>query len=103
MGSGAEAPVSPAAPRPISMVHLITPHYQRKSFFRPRRPGKVWRAVRRYQVLELLAFTGAIAAVWLGAHLDNARQPWAAPEPAGVESASADLISEVPAGKRRPL
>jgi len=85
------------------MVHLITPHYQRRRFFRPRRRGSVWQVLRRYQVLELLAFTGAIAAVWLGAHLDNERQPWTAPEPAGVESASADLVSGEPAGKRRPL
>jgi len=85
------------------MVHLITPHYQRKSFFRPRRPRNVWGAVRRYQLLELLAFTGAIALVWLGAHLDNERQPWMPQEPAGVESASVDLIIEMPSGQRRPL
>jgi hypothetical protein len=85
------------------MVHLITPHYQRRSFFRPRRPRNVWGAVRRYQLLELLAFTGAIALVWLGAHLDNGRKPWTVPEPAGVESASADLIVGVPVGQRRPL
>jgi len=54
-------------------------------------------------LLELLAFTGAIALVWLGAHLDNGRKPWTAPEPAGVESASADLIIEMPARQRRPL
>jgi hypothetical protein len=69
------------------MVHLITPHYQRKSFFRPRRPRNVWRTVRRYQLLELLAFTGAIALVWLGAHLDNQRSPWVEFTPLGVESA----------------
>lgn len=85
------------------MVHLITPHYQRKSFFLPRRPRNVWGAVRRYQLLELLAFTGAIALVSLGAHLDNARQPWTAPEPAGVESARVDMIIGVPVGTRRPL
>ncbi len=86
------------------MVYLITPHYQRRSFFRPRRPRNVWRAVRRYQLLELLAFTGAIVLVWLGAHLDNERNTWAAPEPAGVESASVDLIIGVPIGTgRRPL
>lgn len=85
------------------MFHLIRPHHQRKSFFRPRRPRNVWGAVRRYQLLELLAFTGAIALVWLGAHLDNERKPWIAPEPAGVESASVDLIIEIPVGQRRPL
>ncbi len=85
------------------MVHLITPHYQRKRFFRPRRPGTLWGGVRRYQLLELLAFSGAIALVWLGAHLDNQRSPWAPPEPAGVESASADLSVGVPVGQRRPL
>ena len=85
------------------MLHLITPHYQRKRFFRPRRPRNFWGAVRRYQLLELLAFTGAIMLVWAGAHLDNKRQPWSAPEPAGVESASAGLIVGVPVGQRRPL
>jgi hypothetical protein len=82
------------------MVHLITPHYQRKRFFRPRRSGKVWRAVRRYQLLELVVLTGAIAGVWLGAHLDNQSNPWTAPQRAGVESASADLIVGVPLGVR---
>ena len=90
-------------PTNTCLVHLITPDYQRKRFFRPRRSGKVWGAVRRYQLLELLAFSGAIALVWLGAHLDNQRSPWAPPEPAGVESASADLIDGVPVGQRRPL
>jgi len=85
------------------MIHLITPHYQRKSFFRPRRPRNVWGAVRRYQLLELLTFTGAIALVWLGAHLDNERKPWMAQQPAGVESASVDLTIDLPAGTRRPL
>lgn len=85
------------------MLNLITPHYQRKSFFRPRRPRNVWGAVRRYQLLELLAFTSAIVLVWLGAHLDNKRQPWAAPEPAGVESASVGRIIGVPVRTGRPL
>lgn len=85
------------------MVHLITPHYQRKRFFRPRRRRHVWGAVRRYQLLELLAFTGAIVLVWLGAHLDNERNTWAAPESAGIESASVDLIIGVPLGTGRPL
>ena len=85
------------------MVHLFTPHWQRKRFFRPRRTGKVWRTVRRYQLLELLALTGAIALVWLGAHIDNQSNPWAQPEPPGLESASADLIVGVPVGQHRPL
>jgi hypothetical protein len=90
------------------MVHLITPHYQRKRFFRPKRRGKAWRTIRRYQLLELFAFTGAIALVWLGAQLDNRSSAWnQPPQPAGVESASADLIIGVPIGarqaQRRPL
>lgn len=86
-----------------SMAHLITPHYQRKRFFRPRRPRNVWGVVRRYQLLELIAFTGAIVLVWLGAHLDNERKSWTEPQPAGVESASVDLIIGVPLGTGRPL
>jgi hypothetical protein len=85
------------------MVHLITPHYQRKRFFRPRRSVNVWGVVRRYQLLELLAFSGAIALVWLGAHWDNQRSPWAFQEPLGVESARADLSAGVPVGQQRPL
>lgn len=85
------------------MVHLITPHYQRKRFFRPRRTGKVWRGVRRYQVLELFAFIGAIVLVWLGAHLDNQRTPWMTSEPAGVESASVELQVSVPTTTPRSL
>jgi hypothetical protein len=85
------------------MVHLITPHYQRKSFLRPRQPRNVWGVVRRYQLLELIAFTVAIVLVWLGAHLDNERNTWPGPEPAGVESASVDLIIGVPIGTGRPL
>jgi hypothetical protein len=82
------------------MVHLIKPHYQRKRFFRPRRPRKVWQTVRRYQLLELVGMTGVIALVWLGAQWDNQRTQWT-PEPAGVESASADLIIGVPVGSRQ--
>jgi hypothetical protein len=92
------------------MVHLITPHYQRKRFFRPRRRyswGKAWRVIRRYQVLELVVLVGAITAVWLGAHLDNQKNAWNAPQPAGVEQANADLITGVPVSsrqvRRRPL
>ena len=83
------------------MVHLIKPHYQRKRFFRPHRPRKVWQTVRRYQLLELIGMTGVIALVWLGAQWDNQRSQWAPPEPAGVESASADLIIGVPVGSRQ--
>ena len=92
------------------MVHLITPHYQRKSFFRPRRPRKdwrgTWRVVRRYQLLELFVLTGGIAFVWLATQIDSRPGSWTAPEPAGVELASADLIVGVPVGSRqgqRPL
>jgi hypothetical protein len=93
-----------------SMVYLIAPHYQRKRFFRPRRRvsvfGTAWRTMRRYQVLELLMLTGAIALVWVGAQVDNQSGSWNAPAPAGVESARADLITGVPVGSRqgqRPL
>jgi hypothetical protein len=44
--------------------------------------------------------TGVIALVWLGAQWDNQRTQWT-PEPAGVESASADLIIGVPVGSRQ--
>ncbi|MGH6737173.1 MAG: hypothetical protein ACRECX_14020 [Methyloceanibacter sp.] len=88
------------------MVHLITPHYQRKRFFRPKQRGKVWRAVRRYQLVELIVLTGGIALVWLGAHLDNQAKPWTQLILGNqVESASAELIDGVPVGtrQRRPL
>ena len=92
------------------MVHLIAPHYQRKSFFRSRRPGRAWRGtwrvIRRYQLLELLVLTVAIALVWLGAQIDNQSSEWTTPQPAGVESASADLTIGVSVGlrpKQRPL
>jgi hypothetical protein len=80
------------------MIHLITPHYQRRRFFRPRRPRKVWQAVRRYQLLELIALTGLIALVWLGAHLDNQRSPWVQIAPLGVESARAQSDQGVRGG-----
>jgi hypothetical protein len=92
------------------MVHLITPHYQRRRFFRPRRRvslGKAWRVVRRYQLLELVLLTGGIAAVWFGAYWDNRANSWDASQPPGVESASTDLIVGVPltgrSDQRRPL
>ena len=86
-----------------SMVHLIAPHYQRKRFFRPRRPRNVWQTVRRYQLLELIGITGVIALVWLGAQWDNQRTQWTPPVPAGVASASADLIVGVPlSGRPQP-
>jgi len=93
------------------MVHLVTPHYQRRRFFRPRRPGRTlrstWRVVRRYQLLELFVMTAGIALVWFGAQIDNQSSSWNAPQPAGIESASADLTVGVPVGSRpnqqRPL
>jgi hypothetical protein len=92
----------------MSMVHLISPHYQRRRFFRPHRRGTVggaiWRTVRRYQILELLVLTGGIAFVWIGAQIDNQSDSWK--EPAAVESPSADLITGVPVGSgldQRPL
>jgi hypothetical protein len=83
------------------MVQLITPHYQRKRFFRPKRRGNAWRFMRRYQLIELFVLTGVITAVWLGAQIDNQWSAWNAPGPAGVESASIDLIIGVPVGSRR--
>lgn len=80
------------------MVHLITPHYQRKSFFRPRRTGKVWQAVRRYQLLELAAMTGAIALVWAGAHLDNQWGSWSQMLSGEMESAQVQIIDVVRGG-----
>jgi hypothetical protein len=47
-----------------------------------------------------VAFTGAIALVWLGAHLNNQSSTWSQPQLAGVESASADLIEGVPIRSR---
>ena len=82
------------------MVHLIAPHYQRSRFFRPRRPGKTWRIIRRYQLLELFVLAGGIALVWLGAQIDNQSSSWNVAQPPGVESASADLITGVPVGAR---
>jgi tRNA(Ile)-lysidine synthase TilS/MesJ len=79
------------------MVHLITPYYQRKRFFRPRRPVKVWRTVRRYQLLELFVLTGGIALVWLGAHLDNQTGPFSL-DPLGVESAGVQSGKAVQGG-----
>lgn len=87
------------------MVHLITPRYQRRRFFRPKRRFSVvgvWRLVRRYQVLELLALTGAIALVWFGAHWDNQRNPAAILESTGLKSASV-IIDEPVDVRRRPL
>lgn len=88
------------------MVHLITPYYRRKRFFRPKRRGNAWRFIRRYQLIELFALVGVIAAVWLGAEVDNQSSAWNAHAPAGAESASVDLIIGVPVGSRqsqRPL
>ncbi|MGH6865432.1 MAG: hypothetical protein ACREDO_04500 [Methyloceanibacter sp.] len=53
------------------MVQLITPRFRRRRFFKVKRRGRVWNFVRRYQLVELFGLTGAIALVWLGAHLDN--------------------------------
>lgn len=80
------------------MVHLLTPYYQRKRFFRPRRPGKVWRAVRRLQLLELAALTGAIALVWLGAHLDNQSGSWSQMMSNEMESAQVEMVDGVRGG-----
>jgi hypothetical protein len=84
------------------MVYIITPRYQRRRFFRPRRRGKCWRAIRRYQLIELLVLTGGIALVWLGAHLDNQSTQMTKAPPLGIESASADLITGVPVPSEHP-
>ena len=87
------------------MVNLVTPFFQRKRFLQPRRPWNVWQTVRRYQLPELLVLCGAIGLVWLGAHVDNQRGPWATPDRADVESASVELTIEFPDGfeQQRPL
>jgi len=82
------------------MFRLIRPHYQRKSFFRPRQPLEVWPMLRRHQLVELFALSGVIVLVWLGAHIDNQRTPWMQPDPAALEAASVELMIEVPAGVR---
>ena len=80
------------------MIHLITPRYQRKSFFRSRRTWNVWGAVRRSQILEVAALTGAIALVWLGAHLDNQSGSWAEVLSSKMESAQVQVIDRVSCG-----
>lgn len=80
------------------MVHLITPRYQRKSFFRPRRTGTVWQAVRRYQLLELAAMTGVIALVWGGAYLDNQPGSWSQMISSDMESAQVQILDIVRGG-----
>ena len=80
------------------MIHLITPRYQRKSFFRPRRTWDVWGAVRLSQILEVAALTGAIALVWLGARLDNEPGSWADLLSAKMESAQVQPIDRVRGG-----
>jgi hypothetical protein len=80
------------------MVHLITPHYQRKRFFRPRRRLNVWGIVRSFQLLELAALTGAIALVWLGARLDNQSSSWAEIPSSQMESAQVQTIDRVRGG-----
>lgn len=80
------------------MTHLITPRYQRKSFFRPRRTWSVWSAVRRSQILEVAALTGAIALVWFGARLDNQPGSWAEALSAKMESAQVQMIDSVRGG-----
>ena len=80
------------------MLRLMRPHYQRKSFFRPRQPVKLWPMLRRHQLVELFAFSGVIVLVWLGAQIDNQRTPWVQPDPAALEAASVELMIERPAG-----
>ncbi|MEZ5873588.1 MAG: hypothetical protein R3D30_01760 [Hyphomicrobiales bacterium] len=83
------------------MVHLITPRYQRRRFFRPKRRfdvGGVWRVVRRYQLLELIVLTGAIALVWFGAHWDNQRNSWIQLHGIDMESARVQADRNVRGG-----
>ncbi len=80
------------------MTHLITPHYQRRSFFRPRRTWDIWGVVRRSQILEVAALTGAIVLVWLGARLDNQPGSWAEALSAKIESAQVQPIDHVRGG-----
>jgi hypothetical protein len=80
------------------MTHLITPRYQRRSFFRPRRTWDVWGAVRRSQILEVAALTGAIVLVWFGARLDNQPGSWAEALSAKMESAQVQVIDRVSGG-----
>ena len=85
------------------MYEFMTPFYGRKRFLRPRRPARLRTVIRRYQLAELFGLTGAIVAIWLGVQIDNRLSAVPAPEPMGVESASADLIIGVPVGQHRPL
>ena len=80
------------------MAHLITPRYQRRSFFRPRRRLNVRGIVRSFQLLELALLTGAIALVWLGARLDNEPGSWADALSAKMESAQIQMIDRVRGG-----
>lgn len=80
------------------MVHLITPHYQRKRFFRPRRRVNVWGIVRSFQLLELAALTGAIALIWLGARLDNQSSDWSQILSSKTESAQIQMVDHVRGG-----
>ena len=80
------------------MVHLITPHYQRKRFFRPRRRVNVWGIVRSFQLLELAALTGAIALIWLGARLDNQSSDWSQILSSKTESAQIQTVDHVRGG-----
>ena len=83
------------------MYNLMTPYYRRKRFLRRKRQFSIWNLMRRYQLVELVGLTGAIAVVWLGVHLDNQHVHVQTPEPDGIESASADLITGVPVGRHR--
>jgi hypothetical protein len=80
------------------MTHLITPHCQRRSFFRPRRTWDIWGAVRRSQILEVAALTGAIVLVWLRARLDNQPGFWAEALSAKMESAQVQPTDRVHGG-----
>ena len=85
------------------MHNLTTPFYGHKRFLSRQRPICFRTLVRRYQLMELFALTGAIALIWLGAQLDNHLSAASAPEAMSVEAASADLIVGVPVGKHPSL
>lgn len=85
------------------MLNLMTPFWGRKQFLMRQRPICLRSLVRRYQLMELVGLTAAIALIWFGVHLDNQFSSAPARDAVGAESASADLITGVPVGKHRSL
>ncbi|MDJ0513343.1 MAG: hypothetical protein QNJ62_07855 [Methyloceanibacter sp.] len=81
----------------------MTPFYGRKRFLMRQRPICLRTLARRYQIMELVGLTAAIALIWIGVQLDNQLSTAPVQDAASVESASADLIKGVPVGKHRSL